>query len=186
MAGLAVLFKRHFAALFVKRLHKTCVDQFGAGGWSAVHFNLRYKYDELSLKLRVSEGASNACADGVTTKLLQVNVEWHCLFRAKDTFIRLVLTLPTTLRRIDRTTATCMKHSLQAQTAVPAEIKSLFGSSCHTSIADSHASNNLADMSLWADLPDMVLSTWICQIHKENSVGEHLSDACSQDTRGLS
>ena len=59
-----------------------------------------------------------------------VSVVWVCVWQIHETFIQVVLNVPTTLRAVERTTATCIHVALLKQLWVPTSIRELFCGVC--------------------------------------------------------
>ena len=124
-------------------------------------FTLKYKYDEVSMRLRVWSGKSFEVA---TAKLLQVVVIWGCMWRIGNKFILVRFPMPSSLRAIEKCSVRNMRGALNQHALMPPCSKS-FSAKTRLPISDRHVSNTAADCSFAQDYVHENLQKYNCQAH---------------------
>ena len=128
------------------------MQHFGPSNVKAMDFAVKYKYDEVSLRLR--SHSSKSGGEAQVTKLVVCSATWMASWRLDHHYVNVQFRLAIILRCIEANSAKCMVHALAHQVGVPALARSMFDSCSSDPIADSHRANEVADDALLAADPD--------------------------------
>ena len=147
----------------------------------AIQFIEQAKYDEMSLRVRLSEGKDYSPDAGFTgselkepalSKLLQIQVAYSALRDIKTAdggcqHIMAVVKGPTTIRAIEKNNAESLKEGLVRQSQVPPWFRDEFRYHTRLITADDHPANNKADLSIAAGRSHyQQLLKYLCYVHK--------------------
>ena len=184
VAAAMVLFCRNMHLALLKKFHEKLLDTYGADNVVALSFTVKQKYDEMSLRLKVTERRGTT-QPSVVAKLFQVCVWWQAVFMVNGSPLAWQCKLPTTLRCIEKTSARCQRSALIYEAEFPGWAKVTFRFKTRLSIADSHKANDLADEAIWADEPECVLLKFKCTVHLQHKVAKFVSTPFDMDVRGM-
>ena len=191
-----VLCRRLRAQSQILQIHAAFQQVHGAGGVRALHFIVKYKYDEMAAKL--THGRQQDRESG-TGKILQIVVQWWGLWQVSGRFVVVRWNIPSTLRLVDATSVRCMRPAIELQTSIPEAAANVFQSLTRMAVADEHVSNGLADSAILRDalskevddegyqrsLGRMSLMRFICLVHKSHRVASSVFDTYINERRGL-
>ena len=102
--------------------------------------------------------------------------------------MQVVLNVPTTLRAVERTNATCAHTALLKQLWVPTSISDLFQGVCSLmSVADASRANDLADAVIWREFlrGKATFLRFRCIAHKFHKVAKSFSTCLGNVQRGV-
>jgi hypothetical protein len=127
----------------------------------ALHYWEKIKYDEVSMRVSVSE-FSDSTAKGIKeraiVKLLNCTVTHAAMFEVDGKCLALISNLPTTVRSIERNSAESLKAALQRQSSTPSWVREEFETCGRMIIADDHSANRKCDLSIAYDNRDWQMS----------------------------
>ena len=148
------------------------------------HYFLKYKYDEMSIRMRVQAGGSRKSLETAIAKILQTTVTHSAIWRVGDSYFRWVDQLPTTLQTIDSCKAKVMRPALERHATIPEYAVAMFESKTRLPIKDNHVSNGVVDLSFYRDKPDEILLPFICWAHIFFRVVNFLRAIYPAETKG--
>ena len=154
---------------------------YGHDNVKTLHFLLRQKYDEMSMRIRLKtkEGLEFAIA-----KIIQVQLVWAGLWKVHDKYLRYRTPVPASLSSIESCTVSNMRFGLDRHCLMPTCAQSFEGKS-RIPVRDQHASNIGSDQSYYRDFPDEVPQAFSCQAHIEMKVQERLMLVFPNDKKGI-
>ena len=161
---------------------------------------VKQRYDEFSLKLKVSNCVDDADGDGdaddeisawrrdddvIVAKLMQTRVDHAFLFRADNQLITLESSLPSILKPVESTHAKNIKEACRQCAGDCKWADETFNDALRISLHDAHPSNALADCSIFADNPKRCLLMWLCMIHHGHKTCEYQWQVFPAELKGV-
>ena len=200
LAFLFLLARRRRAVAYFEGLESTLRDRFGAV--TPMLFLLKYKYDEMSMKLQLRQGKSQK-KESVTAKLLQVQLTWSAVYkvvapvesevkteepRMESRYVRMTQELPTSIKCIESCKANTMRKALDAHASMP-EFAKRFEKQTRIPIRDQHSSNLVSDLSYAKDALreayNETLHAFSCNAHIEHRHASRCFDVFPAEKRGV-
>ena len=154
---------------------------FGDDAVKRMTFILKYKFDEMSMRLKVQTAAG---VESAIAKLLQVCVNWVAMWKVRDTYVRMKWIMPRRIKPIESCTIPVVRAALDHFTTMPDKSRQ-FESLTRMPVADQHASNNGASETYSRDRPEEVRHGFDCIAHIEARVGLRAFDVFPSEKRGL-
>ena len=108
----------------------------------ALHDWEKLKYDEVSMRVSVSELADSACKstkEKAIVKLLNCTSTHAVIFEVDGEYVTVAAKGPTTIRSIEKNSAESLKASLQRQSSTPSWAREEFETCGRMIIADDHS-----------------------------------------------
>ena len=191
LLGAAVcVFKRVAAERFIRNFFEYLqLRHGGAGAVRPLLWVTKYRYDEMTLRVRQISDANHRHRDTGASlgKILQPTIAWSCVFALPIGYVRVAIDLPPMLRTIERNNARCLRAALSRQVQPPQVAKDLFPAAARASVisADSHSANNLADDSMWYDSVIDTPAKYACAVHKDHKCMELIAQSMPYERSGL-
>ena len=189
LAFVVVIARRFRSNRWLEELYSHLVDSFGVQTVVPLSWCVKYKYDELSLRVASKETSGSATDESKITKLLQVTCWWLAVFKLNlDSgvkYVRTQLRSPTTLRAIEKSSGSCTKRALERQVLIPRSVPNLFADRTRMPIADQHVANEAADLALWAADAGTSLDKYTCRAHVQHRIGELIGATQPSEARGI-
>lgn len=185
---LLIMYRRFHMAMVMKAFDKHLrMIAKDPNSVKPVWFGLKYRYDEMSLKVSLDEHEESKAVVPKLAKLLQVTTFWLGLWAFDDhQFVRLYLRCPTTVRAIEKNSAQCLRNALKREAIIPQFAHNMFAERTRIPVADAHSANNACDRRLWADdQPGSSMAKTVCKAHACHRVAGLLSDTSPNEPRGL-
>ena len=189
LAFVVVIARRFRSNRWLEELYSHLVDSFGVQTVVPLSWCVKYKCDELSLRVASKETSGSATDESKITKLLQVTCWWLAVFKLNlDSgvkYVRTQLRSPTTLRAIEKSSGSCTKRALERQVLIPRSVPNLFADRTRMPIADQHVANEAADLALWAADAGTSLDKYTCRAHVQHRIGELIGATQPSEARGI-
>ena len=163
-------------------LNMLLIMEFGVEAVRRMKFTLKYKWDEMSMRCKV--GTLEAGDEYAIAKLVQIKVFWTSLWRVRDRYVRMRVTLPTTLRSVEACSTACMRMALDSHCRMPA-LADRYESKQRLAVADGHGANNGTDETYRRDVPDEILHRFGCQVHSGHKEADNTMETFVNERRGL-
>ena len=176
-----LLVRRRWASAQISGITDALVTKFGRHNVLEKDFFLKYKYDEMSMRVRAQAGGSDEVA---VCKLVQIIVVWVAIWKVQDRFLRYRKEIPTTIRSVEACTIDNMRHCTDQQVLMP-ECADAFAVKTRLPVADKHASNTAVDLSYLRDFPNERMLKFNCQAHHEHKIYDRIMDVFPNERRGL-
>ena len=184
LALIVIVFKRVMTQLAILGVDQAMSRQVGRDRVQPLYFATKYKYDEMSMKVSNKSDAKESLS-AVTTKLLQLSVEYLCLWKVGNKYVKMITHMPTSLLSIERNNAQCLTEALSRQVQTPPVAHTLFKDRAAVAVADDHAANGLCDSALSALGVTDVESKWKCRTHKVQKIADICVQRYKNEKRGL-
>ena len=144
------------------------------GNVRALHDWEKLKYDEVSMRVSVSEFADSACKstkEKAIVKLLNCTSTHAVIFEVDGEYVTVVAKGPITIRSIEMNSAESLKASLQRQSSAPSWAREEFETCGRMIIADDHSANRKCDLSVAHDNRNWQLAAkFFCCLHKKHRI----------------
>lgn len=135
------------------------------------------------------EGMSKAFVQGkaetMTAKLMQINSFHSVLLRVNGVHVAVAGSVLTALKSVQSTHGNVVKKTFDEQSGSCEWIAQVAAHKTGVSVSDNHASNAVADLSIWQDDVERLLVRWLCRLRVGHKVSELQWNGFSDDLRGL-
>ena len=154
---------------------------FGEEDVRRMNFICKYKFDEMSMRLKVLTSAGHEYA---VAKLLQVVVTWTAMWKVRGSYVRMRFPHPGRIKPIEACTVPVVRSALDHFTTLPPKSKH-FVAITRMPVADQHISNQGADDTYSRDMPDELKHRFDCHAHIEKRVADRSFDVFPNEKKGL-
>ena len=151
------------------------------GTCDRVMFALKYKYDEMSMRVRLETAAND---EEALAKMVQVQCTWIGLWKVLGRYVKFRAFMPTSLKAIESCSVNCMRTVLDGHVQMPTLARS-FATQVRLPTADQHVSNVGVDYSYCRDYPSEAMQKFHCFAHVEKKVADIAFDVYPNERKGL-
>ena len=181
IAACIVLVRKFWALNDLSGFDNFLHTHFPPGEIRRVNYLLKYKSDEMSMRLKVQ---TKAGAEFAVSKLLQIVPKCVVLYKIRDRHVRLHLPLPSLLKPIEAATTKCTRRALDSCCLAPSRALT-FETQTRLPVADLHPSNTGADESYASEFPHERLHRFHCLAHVACRVGNRGFQVFPNERKGL-